>query len=324
MPRARRSLPSPLIELGSFTPDDAARHHIGRRRLASDDVVHPYAGVRTIADHDSVAELAAAYSKRMPATQFFSHATAATLWGAPLPYWLQVAARDEERVALHVSAFRPDSRPRLDGVIGHTLSAKRTRVVEHDGLRLTDPATTWTQLSTLMRLDDLVAAGDFFVTGEEPRGEAYPRALATLDDLGSAQRRYGRTPGATVLREALPRVRFGPLSPRETLVRLQLVDAGLPEPELNWHVRDRFGRVVALIDLAYPDQLVGIEYEGDGHRERDRFRADIHRRERLEDLGWTIVRLTADDTSIDRDPRRVREMTNRVARRLRERGWTPA
>ncbi|MCI2957398.1 endonuclease domain-containing protein [Agromyces atrinae] len=257
----------------------------------------------------------------MPDSQFFSHATAAVLWGAPVPYTALPTV--SVGTALHVSALRPDSRPRLDGVIGHTLSAKRTRVVELDGLRLTDPATTWAQLSTLVKLDDLIAAGDFFVTGEEPRGEPYPRALSTLGELREARVRYGRTPGATLLREALPRVRFGPLSPRETLVRLRIVDAGLPEPELNWEVRDRFGRVVALIDLAYPEHLVGIEYEGDGHRERDRFRADIHRRERLEDLGWTIVRLTADDTSIDRDPQRVREMTNRIARRLRARGWAP-
>ncbi|NYD67271.1 endonuclease domain-containing protein [Agromyces atrinae] len=257
----------------------------------------------------------------MPSSQFFSHATAAVLWGAPLPYRYSVAPA-EGRADIHVSALRPDSRPRLDGVIGHTLSPKRTRVVELNGLRVTDPASTWATLSTLLRLDDLVAAGDFFVTGEEPLGRA--PALTTLDELRAAQARYGRTPGATRLREALPLVRFGPLSPQETVVRLRLLDAGLPEPQLNWDVRNEWGELVAMIDLAYPDQLVGIEYEGDGHRQRERFRADIHRRERLEDLGWTIVRLTADDASIDRDPRRVREMTNRVARRLRERGWTPA
>jgi very-short-patch-repair endonuclease len=40
---------------------------------------------------------------------------------------------------------------------------------------------------------------------------------------------------------------------------------------------------------------VAIEYDGDHHRGRDRFRRDVARLNRLRLLGWTVLRFTADD-----------------------------
>ncbi len=40
---------------------------------------------------------------------------------------------------------------------------------------------------------------------------------------------------------------------------------------------------------------IAIEYEGDVHRlDRDTFRDDIDRRERFEDAGWRVIRVTAE------------------------------
>jgi very-short-patch-repair endonuclease len=65
-------------------------------------------------------------------------------------------------------------------------------------------------------------------------------------------------------------------------------------------VRDRAGRFLARVDLAFPEQRVAIEYEGDYHRtERDRWRKDMVRIRRLEAAGWRVLRVNGDDL---RDP----------------------
>ncbi|MEO6943359.1 MAG: hypothetical protein ABI053_01450 [Lacisediminihabitans sp.] len=66
--------------------------------------------------------------------------------------------------------------------------------------------------------------------------------------------------GATALRAALPLVRLRVRSPRETLLRLLLLDAGLPEPEINFWVYDTRGEFLAECDLVYPEHKVALEY----------------------------------------------------------------
>ena len=74
------------------------------------------------------------------------------------------------------------------------------------------------------------------------------------------------------------------------------MDAGLPEPVVNFEIFNASGVFVARVDLAWPRFKVCIEYEGDGHRSDARqFRVDITRRERVEDENWRMVRITDDD-----------------------------
>jgi very-short-patch-repair endonuclease len=84
-------------------------------------------------------------------------------------------------------------------------------------------------------------------------------------------------------------------SPMETRMRLAIVFAGLPEPVVQYDVRTPGGRFVARLDLAYSKQRVGLEYDGDHHRERDTFRFDAVRLNRLRLLDWSVLRFTADD-----------------------------
>ncbi len=55
------------------------------------------------------------------------------------------------------------------------------------------------------------------------------------------------------------------------------------------------GHFVAECDLVYRRAKVVLEYEGDGHRERGKFRKDIARYDRLQDLGWRVIRVTQED-----------------------------
>ncbi|MEO7121569.1 MAG: DUF559 domain-containing protein [Lacisediminihabitans sp.] len=110
--------------------------------------------------------------------------------------------------------------------------------------------------------------------------------------------------GAAALRAALPSVRLRVRSPRETLLRLLLVAAGLPEPEINFWIYSDHGEFLTESDLVYAKEKVVIEYEGDHHRtDLRQWRKDIARREALEDAGWRVIRVSADD--MDRYPDRL-------------------
>lgn len=315
-------LPEAIAIQTAFAAAEARRQGVTRRRLEASDLRIPFRGARLAAEAPStVTSLAIAYARRMPPTQFFSHSTAALLNGVPLPLRLEVDPR------LHVSVFAGSPQPRVRGVIGHQLDASRTRTLVAGGLPTTDAATTWCQLATLMGLDDLVAAGDFLITGRAALGGRGP--VASVPMLAEATARHRGSAGAGLLRAALPLVRRGPLSRRETLLRLRIGRAGLPEPQLNFEVHDpRLGTYVPIVDFAYPEYRVAIEYEGDHHRTPEQFRRDIRRYERLQDIGWLVVRVSAVDVpDIDDDASREneaasRETTDRIAARLRQRGWS--
>jgi very-short-patch-repair endonuclease len=93
-----------------------------------------------------------------------------------------------------------------------------------------------------------------------------------------------------------------------------LADCGLPEPVVNLELHDTDGAFVARVDLAYPDARLALEYEGDIHRtDRVVWQRDIARRERVEDLGWRMVRITAADLTSPAD------LVHRIRRLLRSR-----
>jgi hypothetical protein len=223
----------------------------------------------------------------MRQTEFFSHTTAAVLWGVPLP------VLGDRR--LDVSVFRPRRAPRGANVRGHEIDPRLVRVTDLDGLPVTTPASTWASLGALLSPYDLVAAGDAVVCVRSSTGGngSPPRPpLATPDQLRAAID-AGRRPGVGALRDAFGRIRTGSWSRLETWVRLILIDAGLPEPVLNFDAYDAAGRFLGCVDLAYPDLKIAIEYEGDHHwMTAEQFQRDIDRLDRLVENGWRIVRLT--------------------------------
>jgi very-short-patch-repair endonuclease len=45
--------------------------------------------------------------------------------------------------------------------------------------------------------------------------------------------------------------------------------------------------------MGWEHAKIAVEYDGDGHRERPRFRNDIVRSEYIAHLGWTHIRVVA-------------------------------
>ncbi|WP_353815780.1 hypothetical protein [Agromyces sp. SYSU T00266] len=305
----------------SFTRAEATRHGVRWRRLAAPDLERTFHGVRRhVGAEPSIRELAEAYAKRMPRRQVFSHVTAAVLWGIPVPRSAEparpgpVADGESARPLLHVAVPRGSARPSAAGVEGHVISFESVQVIVHGGLRVVDPASAWIQPGASLTVDDLVVAAEYPITGSHPFDGRLP--LCDREQLESALAAHPGRRGIDAIRRALAAARWGALSRRETLLRLDLVRAGLPEPVPNHRVLDGRGELVAMIDLAYPDRRVGIEYQSDLHRSPAQWRRDIRRIERLADVGWVIVQATADDVSADGELRDSAAFADRVRRRL--------
>jgi len=209
----------------------------------------------------------------LPGDAVLSHHTAAQLRGLPVPSSRQV----------HVTLPPAVERSRAGGVRSHEGTP---RLVRHDGRALSAPAENFLELAETLCLVDLVVLGDAMVR----------RGLVTCDELRKAVATTGRRRGVRTARRAAQLVRAGVDSPMETRVRLLVVLAGLPEPEPNVVIRDEVGEWVGVVDLAYPDLKIAIEYHGDVHRtKRAKWRSDVTKAELLRALGWTVIILTADD-----------------------------
>ncbi len=278
-----------------FRVREALRRGVTASTLRTKMLCRPFHGIRCWAPPADHEQRARAVLPRLRPDQVFSHTTAAVILGVPLP------RRIERDHRIHVSTIGKDQSIRVRGTIGHRVRADRVRVVHSGTARLTHPADTFVMLAGLLRLDELIIAGDALV------GQL---RWCTVDELRAAARRHRGARGIRKVRAALREIRPGSRSPGETRLRLALTRRGLPEPLRNHDVVVD-GRWVACVDLAYPEARVAIEYESDLHRTDDRaFKKDLTRGENLKDVDWWLVRATADDVgpSVEHFVARVRRL----------------
>lgn len=272
---------------------DVFSYSAGREAgLSPDELRHPswakpFHALRAFAEPTTVVELASAYSSKMKPEQYFSHATAGVLH----EMWLPGAI--EGRLEVHVAVPPGFRQPRGRNVRGHLLIARPGPLVQQEGLRLARPEEAWCQLATVLGLEDLIVAGESLLA----KGRRDRLQLRVLQHAVSA----GDRPRQAMLNRALPELREGVRSPKETELRRLIVAAGLPEPEINQDIYDALGAWVAESDLVYPRWMIAIEYEGGGHfRSEAQQRKDVHRYELLQSLGWRVIRVTKDDLRLRR------------------------
>lgn len=137
-----------------------------------------------------------------------------------------------------------------------------------------------------------------------PRG----KAVAHLDALAAVTgvdahavlqlaQRYPGARGVKRARRTVPLLDPGAQSPRETWLRLLVIDAGFPRPQTQIRVCD--GSSTALLDMGWDEPRIGLEYDGDQHRsDRRQFVRDIGRNEMLTRLGWTIIRVVKEHSAV--------------------------
>jgi very-short-patch-repair endonuclease len=276
-------VPSELEGL-AIRSSEAPDFGVGRSRIRRSDVQHPFHGISGIElDLATTLGRCRAFEPLLLPGQVFSHTTALALLGAPLP-------AGEER--LHLSVEFPRTPPRVRGTVGHSLQLLPMSLVL--GLPIADPASAWCQAAVILRREDLVAVGDFLVTGRR-RGLAREAGLVSIADLTRATIDRRGSPGAKRMVWALARIRCGAESRPETLLRLLLERSGVRGAVID-HPVTVAGGVVLHPDLAFVRERVALEYEGDGHRtDRKQWMRDLTRRELMEDAGWRVVRVTADE-----------------------------
>jgi very-short-patch-repair endonuclease len=214
-----------------------------------------------------------------------SHFTAAELWGAIVP----------SQPLTHLSCPQPGVRSERRGVRCHRFR----------GIRISSPEQTFIDLACVLSLVDLVVLGDSLVRARRTTVDRLVDAVSTWSGWGSR-------PAA----RAVGFVRKGVDSPMESRLRMLIVLAGLPEPQVNRIVRDGSGNWDKRFDLCYPDLLLIIEYDGRQHADNDeQWDHDIDRREDLDGEGWRMIVIRSKGIYVE--PQRTLE---RIADAMRARG----
>lgn len=266
-------------------------------RLRARDLDRPYRGIRiTVGSLREERDRILAFAPRLPPRAFLFGASAAILWGIPLPP-SRTRAVD---VAVRAGARRLDA----VGVAAHHVRIDDVDIVERDGIRVTTPARTWCDLAAGgMPLEPLVAAGDRIIHRRDGWG--------TRDDLRRALARWDGRRGSRTLRAAVPLLSERADSAPESIMRVRILAAGFTPPAVNLELRLGSGRR-ARLDLSWPRELVALEYEGDHHRtDPAQWHRDLARSGELQVDGWRVLRATAADL------RDSRALLRRLAQLLR-------
>ena len=225
-----------------------------------------------------------------PPGAFACHASAARVYDVPLP-----ALPDE-----HVTVFAAKDRRRRDGIRNHVAPVDRT-VLTVRGIPVSTPEDMFVELAEILPLVDLVVVGDALVRRKLTTPEAL---VAHCAAAGPAAQR-----AAALVRDKVD-------SPMETRLRLLIVFAGLPEPEINLKIYRRDGSVLYRFDLSYPRFKILVEYDGRQHRDDlDQWDADTARQDWFDRNGW--MRVGVFSRGIYRRPDQT---IARVASALRGRG----
>lgn len=253
----------------------------------------PFAGVRVAASLEDTLRLrSAAALLALPAGSVLSCHTAAELRRLPV----------RKESAIHADIPVGRGRTRIDGIAAHCRTVSSVRV---QGLPVCTSVENFLELAEHLSLVDLVIVGDALVR----------HGWVQLDDLRAAVAGALGRRGIRRARRGASLVRTRVDSPMETRIRLLLVLAGMPCPVPGFRVMQD-GQLIGFVDLAYPEYMVVLEYDGDLHRVLKRkWRMDVATREALRDLGWTVIVLTADDYAV-----RPAHTVGRVARELVRRG----
>lgn len=232
-------------------------------------------------------ELRARYplsSVAIPFGSFFTHTSAATVHGIPLP------ARLSEDPRLHVTVQAPRGAPRGARVIGHSLRMPGMEVVRTQNVNVTSMERTWCDLAGMLTMPELVAAGDYLVHWKEPLTTQYMLA----EQVGYLRnRRYVR-----LLRAAVIALDPHSDSPAESQLRVLCAMVGLLNPVVTRTVSDDYGEFVAVTTLFFEAAQLVVRYWGDGPRAPGGSEGAHH--EVIDGTTWMVLDVIADDLA---DPR---------------------
>jgi Protein of unknown function (DUF559) len=143
---------------------------------------------------------------------------------------------------------------------------------------LRDLSLTWPAVDALVAIDMALRSGltdrpKLLGYTESARGQPGVRRLRTLSEIAAPAE-----------------------SPMETRLRWLLLEAHLPQPEVQADLHDGNMRFIGRADLYYPSARLVLEYDGGNHR--DRLVTDDRRQNLLIDAGFRVLRFTAADVHL--------------------------
>jgi hypothetical protein len=140
--------------------------------------------------------------------------------------------------------------------------------------------------------------------------------VVPVERPGPGQSYTGRH--ARTARQAVLDIRQGAESRPETILRLVMVRAGLPEPELNVDIFSASGLFLGRGDTLFRDFRVIVEYDGEQHRiDSIQYNKDMLRIEGFIRERWTPIRVRKGQ--LFGDPMAA---VARVEGALRDAGWS--
>ncbi|MBT2522991.1 DUF559 domain-containing protein [Arthrobacter sp. ISL-28] len=283
----RNQLPDTLLS-APFTLEAARASGISVSRLRRADVVHVGRGLYRPADWDFDLEAAARALSAVSPSAWISHVTAGRLRCQILPVWLA------DSTELHLSKPRSLPEVRRKGVYGHTVLAREDEIESVDGIRISTRSRTWLDLARRLSVSELVCMGDELIRIPRLKFEGRTEPFATPAGLRSLVDRHPNLQGVVRARQALDMMRVGADSAPESLLRLAMADAGLPEPDLQ--VALRIGDAGSpTADLGYRHRRLAIQYDGGHHLLDAQAFSDRRRDKAFHSAGWTVLTLDKND-----------------------------
>jgi very-short-patch-repair endonuclease len=217
-----------------------------------------------------------AAQQRLPTPFAFSGRTAAWILGLDLSPCDPIEAIVPRNLSVRSRA----------GIRVRRTSLPEGGVIRRRGFPLTNALRTVTDLGSGRDLIESVVAIDMALH-------------AGLIGIGALNTHIERSAGAKGIRRLRRAVRLADSrseSPMETRLRVQLVCARLPAPELQVGLHDKTGRFLGRADLYYSDVRLVVEFDGQNHK--DRIAADLRRQNSLLNAGYHVLRFTAADIHI--------------------------
>lgn len=224
---------------------------------------------------------AACLAKILPAHAVVCDYTAAWLLGVDC----QPTAALDGPLALDVVSVGGADRTTRAGTHGGKRTLADDEIWVIGGVRVTSPVRTACDLACRRGRRQALAVLDAFMR----------HCGLTQGDYRAMVRRFRGRRGCTQLRELVEYADGRAESLRESWVRMEIIDAGLPVPEPQVWVRlPGLGR--RRLDLAYRGRKVVVEYDGDEHHSKDAdLVADRERRAALEAQGWHVIVIRSED-----------------------------
>lgn len=207
----------------------------------------------------------------------------------------------------------PPGGPRIERphVRGRNRTFHPSDLMQLHGVTVTTPLRTALDLGCTLRRREALAALDAFARVHG----------VTIADLRAHLPRFKGRRGVVQLRELIEYADGRAESPRESWMRLALIDAGLPNPEPQvWISID--GEPTYRLDLAYRLARTAVEYDGvDFHSTVEQRVRDERRRRDLKRLGWSVIVVREGDFQPERVDAWTRQVRDALAPTYTTRRW---